>query len=387
VAATPGNSILIEAQASITCPHCRKAFSLEEGFAEAALEGALQKSQSTLTQFREEARALADKRTQAQLSESNRAHEQEIGAMRDSLRKLQAEQLQLREERQRLKDEKATLDLEVQRRIDQQLGQREAQVRAKEQERSALEKAELQKKLEDVTNQMSELQRRAEQGSQQLQGEVLELALEEALRREFPLDQIEEVKKGQRGGDLIQRVISRSGAAAGVMVWETKRAQAWSAAWLVKLKEDMRGSSADYGVLVTMPGAVPKEWDARTQFGYIDGVWVTVWGVAVQLAEVLRAALLDVHKQRVASAGKDQKMEALYDYITSPQFAQKLRAVNDVYQRLQEELDSEKNSTLQRWSRREKQLQSAKLALLGLAGEIQGLAQQELPQLELDMGH
>jgi len=38
---------------------------------------------------------------------------------------------------------------------------------------------------------------------------------------------------------------------------------------------------------------------------------------------------------------------------------------------------------LQRWARREKQLQSGIAELVGVAGDIQGLAQQELPLLEM----
>jgi len=105
--------------------------------------------------------------------------------------------------------------------------------------------------------------------------------------------------------------------------------------------------------------------------------------VAVQLGEVLRSGLLDVHKQRQASAGKGEKMEAVYDYVTSPQFAQKLKAVMDAFQRMREELESEKNQTMQRWARREKQLEAGKAALLGVGGDIQGLAQHDLPHLEL----
>lgn len=268
--------------------------------------------------------------------------------------------------------------------MDAQLAQREAHVRQQEHERTALEKAELQKTIADMKEQMAEMQRKAEQGSQQLQGEVLEIAIEEGLRRGFPLDAIEEVKKGQRGGDIIQRVVSRSGAQVGVLLWETKRAAGWSAPWLAKLKDDMRACGADVGVLVTMPGAVPRDWEAGREFGLVDDVWVVTWWYALQLAEVLRAAILDVHKQRVASAGKDQKMEAVYDYVTSPQFAQKLRAVNDAFRRMREELESEKSQTQQRWARREKQLEGGRLALLGIGGEIQGLAHQELPQLELE---
>ena len=312
------------------------------------------------------------------------SYEKRLSESQQQVTVLQQEQLQLREERQKLKDEKEALQLEVRRQVDAQLTQREAQVRAQEQERNALDKAQMQLKIDSATSQLADMQRRMEQGSQQSQGEVLELALEEGLRRSFPLDLIEEVKKGQRGGDVIHHVTSRSGAEAGVLLWETKRAAVWNGQWLTKLKEDMRGCNAEAGVLITMPGAVPKEWDAGTQFDLVDDVWVAVWPVALQLARVLRAALLDVHKQRVASAGKDQKMEAVYDYVTSQQFAQKVRAVNDAFKRMRDELEAEKSQTQQRWARREKQLETGKLALLGIGGEIQGLAQQELPQLQLD---
>jgi hypothetical protein len=113
-------------------------------------------------------------------------------------------------------------------------------------------------------------------------------------------------------------------------------------------------------------------------------VWVVVWSVALQLADVLRTALLDVAKQRTVSAGKNEKMEAVYDYVTSPQFAQKVRAVYDVFTRMREELESEKSQAQQRWARREKQLAGGTSALLGIGGEIQGLASEELKMLELE---
>jgi hypothetical protein len=264
------------------------------------------------------------------------------------------------------------------------LSQRESVVRAQEQARAQWEKAELQKKLDDAGEQLAAAQRKMEQGSQQLQGEVLELAVEENIRRAFPLDRIEEVKKGQRGGDVLQHVMTRGGQAAGTILWETKRAKEWSAQWIVKLKEDMRAAGAAVGILVTTPGAVPKEWPASAYFALHEDIWVTQPSCAIGVAEALRVGLLDLHRQRAVSAGKGEKMEALYDYLTSPQFAQKLKAVYDTFIRMREELESEKNVTMQRWARREKQLQAGVTQLLGVGGEIQGLAQQELPMLEME---
>ncbi|MFO1503179.1 MAG: DUF2130 domain-containing protein [Steroidobacteraceae bacterium] len=410
------DTLVLKPDARITCPKCENEFSLEQGFARHALENIEAASHSALAQLREQERVAAEKRAaqrereqqeqqrqaieearrqalqQARLSSdaAQQAARQQAEALQKQLADtqqqnalLRAEELKLRDERQKLKDEKDALGLEVRRQVDAKLVEREAQVRAQEQDRLALEKAELQKKLDDMASQMAEMQRKAEQGSQQLQGEMLELALEDALKRAFPLDVIEEVKKGQRGGDVKHHVHARSGAKAGLLLWETKRAAAWNAQWLAKLKDDMRECNADVGVLVTMGTAVPREWTGGTQFGLVDGVWVVAWSVAAQLGEALRAGLLDVHKQRLASAGKGEKAEAMYDYITSPQFAQKLKAVHDAFQRMREELEAEKNQTLQRWARRERQLEAGKAALLGVGGELQGLAQQDLPQLEL----
>ena len=302
------------------------------------------------------------------------------------LQQFRDEQVALRQERQKLQDEKAAMALEVQRQVDARLNERDAQIVAREQERAALDKAEIQKKLDGVTAQLAEMQRKAEQGSQQLQGEVLEMALEDGLRRAFPFDLIEEVKKGVRGGDVIQRVMTRTGEPAAVLLWETKRARDFSPQWQAKLKEDMRGCGAEVGILVTMPTAVPKDWQPGQVFGPVDGVWVVVWSVALQLAEALRAGALEVHKQRLVSAGKGEKMEAVYDYVTSAQFAQKLRAVYDTFGKMRQELESEKSQAMQRWARREKQLDAGVHALLGVGGEIQGLAQKDLPMLEMEAG-
>ena len=428
-------SLLLAADTRVTCPSCAQEFSLEQGFAKQALDAVEIASARALAALKEQERAAVERRAQQLAGEQSKAAQRQVENMQamlkaqadahtralaevralteqsfkpqleavkaqvagerqeyekrlaDSqvqLKSLRDEQLALREERQKLKDEKDTLALEVQKQVDAKLADRVSLARTQEQEKAQLDKAELQKKLDDAMAELAAAQRRMAQGSQQLQGEVLELAIEDGLKRAFPLDAIEEVKKGARGGDIIHRVTSRSGQPAGVMLWESKRAKDWSPAWITKLKEDMRGCGADIGVLVSMTTAVPREWADGQLFGLHEEVWVTTWSAAVHLAEVLRSGLLDVHKQRLISAGKGEKMEALYDYLTSPQFAQKLKAVHGTFQRMRDELESERSVTMQRWARREKQLQSGLAELLGVAGDIQGLAQQELPALELE---
>ena len=295
---------------------------------------------------------------------------------------MQANELELRRERARLEEARQALELEMQRRLDEQKREIEDRVRSGEGERARLREAELQKTIDDMRAKLEEAQRKSEQGSQQLQGEVLEIVLEDRLAAEFPLDVIEEVKKGVRGGDAIHRVMTRSGQTAGVILWEAKRTAKWGNPWPAKLREDMRSVGAEVGVIITT--AFPFDWPEGQLFGLHDDVWVTTPATAVPLAAALREGLLEAYKARVASANKGEKTEAVYDYLTSPQFAQKLRAVYEAFRKMRAELETERTTTMQRWSRREKQIQSATTQLLGIAGDLQGLAQQELPQLELE---
>lgn len=331
------------------------------------------------------AQAAAARATEL-VAQERLAFEERLAEQRAQVQALQNEQLSLRDERRRLQDEKAAMTLEVQRQVDAKTDERETLVRAQEQERASYKEAELHKTIADMRAQLVEAQRKADQGSQQLQGEVLELAIEEGLRRAFPLDAIAEVKKGQRGGDVLQHVLTRTGQAAGTILWETKRARDWGTQWTAKLKEDMRACNAAVGILVTMPGALPRDWPDGAYFALYDEVWVTQVPTAVGVAEALRTGLIELQRQRAVTAGKGEKMEALYDYLTSAQFAQKLRAVGDAFKVMRRELESEKTVTMQRWARREKQLETGMRQLIGIGGEIQGLAHQELPSLEIDEG-
>jgi hypothetical protein len=326
----------------------------------------------------------AAKRAESVVANERVLFESRLAEKERQLAEVRSRELQLLKDKHALQDRADELDIEVARKLDAGRAELESRIRAQERGRSELESAELRKRLTDMQAQLTEAQRKGAQGSQQLQGEVLELTLQEDLEAAFALDSIEEVRKGARGGDVIQRVMTRAGQLAGVLLWEAKRAKDWSPQWVTKLKEDMRAAGADMGILVSVGPCYPKDWEEGTLFDLHEDIWVTSWSTAVQLATVLRSALLEVHKQRVASAGKGEKMEAVYDYLTSSQFSNKLKAVYGAFHRMRQELEAEKSQTLQRWARREKQLQSGVAELVGVAGDIQGLAQQDLPLLEME---
>ena len=98
------------------------------------------------------------------------------------------------------------------------------QIRHSEGERFRLKELEYQKKIEDAQKANEDLRRKLEQGSQQLQGEVFELELENIIKNAFPFDIVEEIRKGVRGADVLQTVITRTGQICGKIIWEAKRA-------------------------------------------------------------------------------------------------------------------------------------------------------------------
>ena len=344
----------------------------------AAREKALAEQETGLVE-RVEREAAARAQVLAEQEKAELAERLTVQA--EQIAEFQATELKLRKERAEIEARQQQLELDVQRRVDEGRRQIEETVRTAEAEKARFREGDLQKKLDDAMSRVAEMQRQLEQGSQQAQGEVLELLIEEELAAAFPIDTISEVKKGARGGDAVHTVRTRSEQVAGIILWEAKRAQRWSGLWPAKLKEDMRQAGAVAGVIVTT--SFPSDWPEGKLFGLYEGVWLTSAAAAIPMAAVLREGLLEAHKARVAVANKGEKMEAVYDYLTSPQFAHKLKAVYDVFENQRKELNAERTAMLQRWKRREKQIELATVQLVGIAGDLQGLAQQDLPQLEL----
>jgi hypothetical protein len=211
-----------------------------------------------------------------------------------------------------------------------------------------------------------------------LQGEVLELELEQTLINAFRHDQIEEVKKGQRGADAIQIVRTPAGMECGRIIWEAKRAEHWSDKWLQKLKDDRQEAHADIAVLVTT--AMPKNF--TLPFGQIGDIWLVPPHLVQPLAETLRVILLEANRLKQLNSGRAEKMESLYNYLASPRFAQRVGTMMDSFTSMKADLEAEKRAMQKIWSKREAQLSRVTLSMSSVVGELQAIAQDSLPQLD-----
>jgi hypothetical protein len=243
---------------------------------------------------------------------------------------------------------------------------------------------EQEKKIADMQKSLDDAQRKAAQGSQQSQGEVLELDLENRLREEFPLDDIGEVKKGQRGADIVQTVRNAMFANCGTILYETKNGK-WQPAWVPKFKQDIREANSSIGVIVSQE--MPAE---HGDMRHIEAnVWAVKPSLAPALAVALRATILQVDNANKMNAGKDVKMEALYQFLVGPEFRHRVEAIVENYGMLQGEMEKEKRAAVLRWSHQEKAIRAVIDNTIGMYGDLQGITNRALPaitSLELDAG-
>ncbi len=292
------------------------------------------------------------------------------------LREAQQMELELRRQRQELEAATQQLELDVARKLDEERAFIRQEAARQLTEEYRLRELEKDKRLADLTSQIEELKRKAEQGSQQLQGEVLELELEELLRTTFCRDQIDPVPKGITGADILQRVYSPSGQSCGTIVWETKRTKVWNDGWVQKLKDDQREMKAEVAVLVTqiLPKDIPN-------FAFRDGIWITHHPCALGLATALRFQLIHVALTKLSAVGKQEKMELLYTYLTTTEFRHRVEAIVETFVKMKGDLDKERRAMTRIWEERDKQIERVIKQIAGMYGDMQGIIGSSLPPI------
>lgn len=407
-------SIIIDGAQQVACPKCSHPFPLTEGISRQTIERHAEDFERAFAERRKtmeetltaEARRRAEREAAAQVGElktqlgaakaqldkvrddaraaAREQFETELKSLREALSakdgaldKSRTEELGLRRRLLELEEARKSQELDYQRKLDEERKRIESQARLAAGEEFNRREAQYKAQLESAQREAADLKRKLEQGSQQLQGEALELTLESLLSSAFPMDEIVPVPKGMSGADLLQRVRSPSGQVCGTIIWEAKQTKAWQPLWLQKLKDDQQAVGAEMAVIVT--AAMPKE--AREPFVREADVWITRFDAARPLAQALRTTLLDLHKLRQANQGRSEKMELVYNYICSAQFAQRVKAVVDGFEAMRQDLEAEKNAMTRIWKKREGQLTRMTGSLLGVVGDLQGIGEDSLPQL------
>lgn len=282
----------------------------------------------------------------------------------------------LRKQRE-LDDAKREVELTVEKKVQENLSNIYEKAKNEAIDQQKFKLMEREQTISAMQKQIDDLKRRSEQGSSQLQGSVQELDLENLLRNEFNLDSIEPVPKGEYGGDIIHRVLSKDGNSAGIILWECKRTKNWSDTWLPKLREDQRTAKAEIAVIVSL--VLPKDIET---FGNFEGIWIAHPNVAIPLAMVLRHSLIEISSARLSSQGQQTKTEMIYQYLTGPRFRQRVEAIVEAFSIMKEDLDKERKVIMKQWAKREEQILHVTQATVGMYGDLQGIAGKTLPEID-----
>ena len=369
------------------CPHCGEQIEISEALThqieEQVLESLKVQHQKELLEVSKKAEDEAFEKLRKdfdlQIGRLEKEKEEEVIRNNKLLKELEQMNDQMRMLRRR--DEERELDMKRKLAEDEEKIRKEAS--KQEREAVSLEIAELKKKNDDMQRALEEAKAKGTQKSQQLQGEVLELDLEEKLKNAFVYDEITPIGKGVQGADILQNVRNQNGKLAGVILWETKRAK-WTKSWIPKLKEDVRKNDATMIVLVCENP--PAEID---NFKVIEGVIVTSITYCLSIASVLRRNLMLIAQAKSASVNKDEKLEMLYEYIQSDAFRHRFEAFADGVKAMEEDLLTERRSMERIWKKRETELKRMQLNTSRMFGELQGVMDNKLPDiktLELDSG-
>lgn len=302
-------------------------------------------------------------------AEQFKALQKELNEKSDQIKELnrtKAEVERLKREKGELKE---AIEAESQKKLNEAIFAEREKIKKTEEDRNELRFKELQKQLEDQKKLTEEMKRKQEQGSMQMQGEVQELAIEEFLAAQFPLDTIEEIKKGARGGDCLQFVNTRSLQNCGTIYYESKRTKDFQPSWIEKFKADIRDKGATIGVLVTE--VMPADMD---RMGLKDGIWICNYDEFKGLCAVLRESIIQLSTAISSQENKGDKMEMLYTYLTSNTFRMQIEAIVEGFTQMKSDLESEKRSMQRIWKQRDKQIDKVVTNTIDMYGSIKGIA-------------
>lgn len=410
---------------TIICPYCKKSFEISDAIrhqiedellkakteqsetlrkefdvlaeeriqqaVQSALTEAQQVADLRLEKERQIARLELDKTKQStefELEKAKQSSELETEKLRRQAESAKEGEKLLREQLKDLLEElskanKAREDAELTARKEllgkEKLIREEAAQRASEDFNTKIREQE--ETINKLREQLTTAKQVAEQGSQQLQGEILELDIEQGLRTAFPFDTIDEVKKGERGSDIRQVVNEQFYMNCGLILWECKNAKTYQVGWLSKLKDELASEKAQIGVIVFNP--TDGGGDDFKQLA--DNVWLVKPRYTIMLATFLREVCVKVAVANRNAEGKDVKIEMIYNYLTGGEFSNRIRYIIESYDEMAKQLDTEKKQAQKRWAAQEKILQKVTNSLYGMSGDLQGIAGKEiiaLPALE-----
>lgn len=373
---------------TILCPHCNKTIPLTDVLSHQLTAQNNAEIERLISQKKEEIEKNANiereklieqtkKNVQTTLLTQMKDKENEITELKQANKSFQNQLLELNKTLRQMRTDNESMRLEYQKKFLESEEKITEKANKKAQDEMHLKLLEKDKQLQDAMKVADDYKRKLEQRSQQLQGEVLELEIEQKLHSTFPYDEIIPISKGVRGGDIVQIVRSKQGVVCGKILWETKRTERWSNDWIKKLKEDRQRVKADIAVLIS--NVLPQ---SITRFGELEGVWVSEYESIIGVASALRSGLIELIGVKNSQVNREGKLELLHEYISGVEFKHKIETIVEAFSVMQEEMEREKRWFSTKWARQERAIRKVIDQTHAMHGELQGIMGKALPDIE-----
>ena len=362
---------------TIQCPKCQHKFPLSEAMTSQIEEHLKHDFDDKLQSELARAKEVVLKEAALAAETEKEALQAQLEAKEKSLNEARENEKKLRGERAQFEEDKKEFELTLQRQLDDQRKILEEKLLKKFSDEHFMKIKERDRQITDLNRLVDEMKRKGQQGSMERQGEVFEDNLLEVLSQQFKDDDFQPVPKGEKGVDVVQTVYNSTRQQCGVILWEAKNTKGWAEKWVDKLKGDLRESGAEIAVLISK--SLPKGFE---NFGQYNGIWLTCHDSVVGLATALRQQLIEVSFANQALVGKDDKMEAIYTYLSSPAFRQKVETIVETFTDMHTQLLKEKTAMKTIWEMRATQIQRVIDSTTKMYGEMKGLIGQTMPDID-----
>jgi len=322
----------------IKCPHCKKVFPIEDSLKHEA-EEFKKKYKKEEEQKSKERQKEFEEKLNFKLKKQNEDHEKEKEKIRQEAQKKQ----------------KAEAAKQAASEIEKVKKEKEEQRLKNEAEKAEIKKAH-QIDMDRMRKKAEETARAASQSPVERQGEVREEILEEYLKKEFPSDKFEGVKKGQKGGDIIQSVIIK-GKPVGNILYESKDVLNFDEKWVQKLLNDMSKVDATLGFIFTK--VMPKKskgFVEEREGGRI--IICSEYQILKPLVSFSRK-FIQANKANISS-NKDEispKLKDLFNYLNSNEFRIQTRKIFNGIKKDGQQIDKDERSNENQIKNRRKNLQ------------------------------
>ena len=186
--------------------------------------------------------------------------------------------------------------------------------------------------LRRFEGEVGQLKEQLRQSQSELRGEAGELDLYAALTAAFPDDHFKRQRRGTRGGDIVQRIRSRSGFLDTPIVYDNKSAATVTKADIEKAQGYRLQHGTEYVLVVS--ASLPKRSVPNGLVGEKDGVLLVHPSIVAEVARQIRSGIVEVSRYSLGAADREGKQARLYDYVIGAEFASAVGSIADVQEKV-----------------------------------------------------